>query len=154
MEGLSPVCAECWCSQQFQAGFHWFPKGKCISTDPCLTQQRSQGKHRRHMTSSTRRPKVAAELWDSAGSAGWGLLRVGVMAACSWREPQDVMCPGHKDHSIPIKIEKLILKGRREGEQRDIETNGFKQSFMRAGVHSACKTAHGSVRPPLGKGTS
>lgn len=97
---------------------------------------------------------MAAELWDSAGLAWWRLLRSVGNGSMILVSTTDVTCPGHKESSIPIKMEKLILKGR-GGEQRDVETNGFKQSFMRrAGVHLACKTAHGSVRPPLGKGTS
>lgn len=98
---------------------------------------------------------MAAQPWDFAGLAGWGLLRSGGNGIMFLLSTTDVMCPGHKDSSLPIKMEKNLFWRAGGGEQRDVETNGFKQSFMRrAGVHSACKTAHGSVRPPLGKGTS
>lgn len=62
---------------------------------------------------------MAAEPWDSAGLAGWGLLKSWGNGSMFLVSTTDVMCPGHRDPSIPIKIEKLILKGRGE-ESREI----------------------------------
>lgn len=127
--------------QRFQAGIDFtdFSEGKRISTDPCLRRSRSQSKHRRHATSPTRRAKEVAERWNAAGLVRRRLLASRGNGSMLLVSTTDVTCPGQKYPCNPIKMEKLLLKRR---GQRDVETPGFKRSFMRrVGVHSACKTA-------------
>lgn len=117
--------------QQFQAGtdFAGFPKVSALAQ---ISAWDNRGQTQETHTFN-KKAKAAAEPWDSAGLAWWRLLRSVGNGSMILVSTTDVTCPGHKESSIPIKMEKLILKGKGRGTERCrnkwVQTKFYEESW-------------------------